>query len=97
MEEECPICLEPLTDTLVKLGCCQKMFHMPCIVKCLKQKLECPMCRARHVNLNIVQDVESQVMVPVRVFVSYSSVFRNYFIGSTVISITVLSIMHFLT
>ena len=97
MEEECPICLETLTDTLTTLGCCQKTFHLQCIVKCLKQNLECPMCRARHVNLNIVQDVESQVMVPVRLVVSDANrnVFRNFFLGTIVVTVIIISSSRF--
>jgi len=96
MDEECPICLENLSDTLVTLGCCHKRFHMQCIVKCLKQNLECPMCRARHANLNIVQDIESQVMVPVRVLLSDSNknIFRNFFVGIVAATVVVLSVMH---
>jgi hypothetical protein len=97
MEEECPICLENLTDTLTTLGCCQKTFHLQCIVKCLKSKLECPMCRAHHVNLNIVQDVESQVMVPVRIYYSdkNKNVFKNFFLGTIVVTVMIISIRQF--
>ena len=38
--EECPICLEPLTGTVVNLGCCKKQVHIQCYIT------RCPMCRA---------------------------------------------------
>jgi len=61
-EEPCPICTEPLTGTLATLGCCKKMLHVECLIKCMKIKLDCPMCRTRHESLRMVQDVESQVI-----------------------------------
>ena len=65
-EEDCPICAGPLTGTLATLGCCKKMLHVECLIKCMKIKLDCPMCRTRHESLRMVQDVESQVVGPVR-------------------------------
>lgn len=38
--EECPVCLENLSGTLVHMGCCKKMVHIQCYT------LKCPMCRA---------------------------------------------------
>ncbi len=38
--DECPICLESLTGTVVHLGCCKKQVHIQCYVS------RCPMCRA---------------------------------------------------
>lgn len=40
MEDECPVCLEPLIGTVVHLGCCKKQVHIQCYVS------RCPMCRA---------------------------------------------------
>ena len=45
--EECPVCLAPLTGSLTTVGCCRKQFHTECILKCIEQKNECPMCRAK--------------------------------------------------
>ena len=38
--DECPVCLEPLTGTVVHLGCCNKQVHIQCYVT------KCPLCRA---------------------------------------------------
>lgn len=38
--EECPVCLEPLTGTIVTLGCCRNSVHIQCYIE------KCPMCRA---------------------------------------------------
>lgn len=38
--DECPICLEPLTGTVVHLGCCKKQVHIQCYVS------RCSLCRA---------------------------------------------------
>lgn len=38
--EECPVCLEPLTGTVVTLGCCRNSVHIQCYVE------KCPLCRA---------------------------------------------------
>lgn len=38
--DECPVCLEPLTGTVVHLGCCNKQVHIQCYVT------RCPLCRA---------------------------------------------------
>ena len=53
--EECPICLEPLTGTIVHLGCCKKQVHIQCYIS------KCPMCRAQ------LPDAPYQVIVPVPV------------------------------
>lgn len=66
--EECPICLENLEGrTISTLGCCKKMMHMECLINCLKNKLECPMCRAVHESINMVQTTERVFMAtPIR-------------------------------
>lgn len=56
METECPICLEPLTGTVVFMGCCRKQVHIQCYVP------KCPMCRA---DLPIPTHAVNQVIVPV--------------------------------
>ena len=38
--DECPVCLEQLTGTVVHLGCCNKQVHIQCYVT------RCPLCRA---------------------------------------------------
>lgn len=38
--DECPVCLEPLTGTVVHLGCCKKQVHIQCYIP------RCPLCRA---------------------------------------------------
>lgn len=41
LDEECPICMEGLTNTTtVCLGCCRKKVHLKCYVT------PCPFCRA---------------------------------------------------
>jgi hypothetical protein len=45
--EECPICLEPLSETTsTTVSCCKKQFHATCLLKCVKQNNTCPLCRA---------------------------------------------------
>jgi hypothetical protein len=77
--DECPICIEPLAGTLTTLGCCGKVMHIECLINCMKIKLDCPMCRSRHENLRMVQDIESQVFVPVVVQLRNNNFFRNVF------------------
>ena len=57
--DECPVCLEPLTGTVVHLGCCKKQVHIQCYVT------RCPMCRA---ELPSPPLSERHVIVPVPVF-----------------------------
>lgn len=57
--EECPVCLEPLSGTVVHLGCCKKQVHIQCYVT------RCPMCRA---ELPSPPLSERHVIVPVPVF-----------------------------
>ena len=92
MEDDCPICMEPLTGTLATLGCCQKVLHVECLVKCMQQKLNCPLCRARHEGMRMVQDVESQVLVPVGIRYRNHDVFKNIFVFSFLTTLIVLSI-----
>ena len=94
MGDECPICTDPLEGTLATLGCCKKVMHVECLVKCMKQKLDCPMCRARHENLRLFQDMESQILVPIAVQYRNKEFFKNIFVFSFVMSVLVLSIYH---
>ena len=41
----CSICLDPLTENIVKLNNCSHCFHMSCISKWLIRKRDCPLCR----------------------------------------------------
>ena len=38
--DDCPVCLEPLTGTIVTMACCRKQVHIQCYLP------RCPMCRA---------------------------------------------------
>jgi hypothetical protein len=94
MDEECPICTDPLTGTLATLGCCRKVLHVECLVRCMKQKLDCPLCRARHENLRLVQDVESQVLVPVAVRYRNIEFLKNVFLFTIAVTIVTISVYH---
>jgi hypothetical protein len=88
--EECPICTEELTGTLATLGCCQKVMHVECLVKCMKINLNCPMCRTTHESLRMVQDVESNNML-IMVQNRNQHFFRNMFMCTFVATILILS------
>ena len=52
--EECPICLSPLsTSDQYITQCCKKIFHHTCYIECMKIKTECPLCRAGQVVIFI--------------------------------------------
>ena len=91
MEVECPICLDVLQGSVTTIGCCRQSMHLECLVKCMKEKLECPLCRSRHESLRMVQDVESQILVPVAVELRNTDFFRNVFMATFVVTIVVLS------
>ena len=60
MDTECPVCLEPLSGTVVHMGCCKKMVHVQCYT------VKCPMCRADlPVPIHAVQPQHVIVPVPV--------------------------------
>jgi hypothetical protein len=60
MDSECPVCLEPLSGTVVHMGCCKKMVHIQCYT------IKCPMCRADlPVPIHAVQPQHIIVPVPV--------------------------------
>jgi hypothetical protein len=62
MDSECPVCLEPLSGTVVHMGCCKKMVHIQCYT------IKCPMCRADlPVPIHAVQSHPSHIIVPVPV------------------------------
>jgi hypothetical protein len=50
--EECPICLSPISTNITDkyiTQCCKKTFHHTCYIECMKIKTECPLCRAGQV------------------------------------------------
>jgi len=81
MDEECPICLESLNDDTLQLQCCKKIFHLPCIVKCLSHKMECPMCRHQHEYI-ITKVVDMKLVHVYR----NQDFFRNTFIASVLVT-----------
>jgi hypothetical protein len=88
--EECPICTEPLNGTLATMGCCQKMMHVECLVRCMKEKLSCPMCRAEHDGLRVVQNQTTQIMV-VQPPPPNTKFFRDFFLMTLATSIVIVS------
>ena len=54
--DECPVCLEPLSGTLVHMGCCNNRVHIQCYLP------KCPLCRA-----NLPAPRAEHVIVPVPV------------------------------
>jgi len=44
--DDCPICYEELCGAVTQMGCCNKVMHAECYVRCMVRKTECPMCRA---------------------------------------------------
>jgi hypothetical protein len=94
--DECPICIEPLAGTLATLGCCGKVLHVECLIKCMKEKLTCPMCRARHESLRMVQDIESHVLVPVAVNLRNRNFFRDFFVLAFSVSVVTISCQYYL-
>jgi len=80
--DECPICLDDLTGrTVTTLGCCRKTMHIECLIKCMQVKLECPMCRAAHENLQLVQQTE-------RVFISVPTINKKFFRDALLCTLT---------
>jgi hypothetical protein len=63
MTEECPICLSPISGTVITVGCCKKQFHAECLLKCTQQKNECPMCRVQQCIVPIENDAPRLVIV----------------------------------
>jgi len=59
--DECPICLEPLSGTVVEHGCCHKKVHIQCYV------IKCPMCRAELPAPTHARAPPQHVVVPVPV------------------------------
>jgi hypothetical protein len=59
--DECPVCLEPLSGTVVEMGCCHNKVHIQCYLP------KCPMCRASLPFPNSAGP--NQVIVPIPVAV----------------------------
>lgn len=55
---ECPVCLEPLSGTVVHLGCCNNQVHIQCYLP------KCPLCRAELPVPRPVQPTHTIVPVP---------------------------------
>ena len=57
--DDCPVCLEPLTGTVVHMACCKNKVHIQCYVP------KCPLCRS---ILPLPRNAEpNQIIVPVPV------------------------------
>jgi len=52
------------------------------------------MCRARHENLRLVQDVESQILVPVAVQYRNKEFFKNVFLFTIAVTLVTISVYH---
>lgn len=62
-DKECPICLNPFSDTknpILTLHCCNHKFHSSCYIKCLELKKECPLCRK---DLNEQKEEEQEEVI----------------------------------
>lgn len=59
--DECPVCLESLTGTVVHMGCCRKSVHIQCYVT------QCPLCRAELPVPIHAQAPPQHVIIPVPV------------------------------
>ena len=53
MNCECPICIEKL-DKPILVRCCQNMFCGKCLLKWRQDHPECPLCREKIVNSNLI-------------------------------------------
>jgi len=80
--------MDPLSGNVATLGCCKKLMHMECLIKCMQMKLTCPMCRAEHESLKIVQ----QDNLFVNVLPRNQNFFRDAFFYTTVTAILIVSI-----
>ena len=45
--EVCPICFSPIEPDDSAVTPCHHAFHMSCLVRCMEEKDECPLCRER--------------------------------------------------
>jgi len=77
---ECPVCLEPLSGTVVHLGCCNNQVHIQCYLP------KCPLCRAELPLPRPVQPTHTIVPIPVTVIeqnehISRQVLIANVFLG----------------
>lgn len=56
---DCPVCLEPLTGTVVHLACCRNQVHIQCYVP------KCPLCRAELPSPPNLNPTHTIIPVPV--------------------------------
>lgn len=56
---ECPVCLEPLSGTVVHLGCCRNQVHIQCYIS------KCPLCRAELPSPPNITPTHTIIPVPV--------------------------------
>lgn len=78
--DDCPICTDPLVGNVATLGCCKKIMHVECLVKCMSLNLSCPMCRTRHESLSFVQNAPTPIVVVNGI--RNKEFFRNFFVGT---------------
>ena len=88
MADECPICLSPVDGTFTTMGCCKKQFHTQCLLTCVSQKNECPLCRHECVitlehpqqqqQIVIVQPPTVGILGGVFVLVVFGALFMHY-------------------
>ena len=89
---ECPICLEPLTGTISTLGCCKQDMQIECLIQCMKMKLTCPLCRAEHQSLRMIQN--NNVVINTHPLNLNRHFFRDSFIFTFIISAAAISISY---
>jgi SNF2 family DNA or RNA helicase len=58
LEEACPICSDPLSNPVVEPSC-QNLFCGSCLVKWMRQRQTCPLCRANIVLADLVVEAET--------------------------------------
>jgi len=76
MEDECPVCLEPLTGTTVHLDCCKHRIHIQCYIS------TCPFCRSELPVPTHCSKVEHIVVpVPVSVVRTVQPEFKKHLIS----------------
>jgi hypothetical protein len=86
--EECPVCLEVLSGTVVHLGCCKKHIHIQCYVP------KCPFCRAElPVPIHAVQPQHVIVPIPVTPIPSRWSLFIRILSMTTLVTGTVVFVL----
>ena len=100
-EEDCPICLAPMDESLCEecpmcktvvdgsittVDCCKKQFHTRCLTQCTTIKSECPLCRAKDCIIQIPVDETPE---------EYTN--RVNMISSTILHVCSFTIIGFIT